>query len=113
MTPTRSEVAKTVSAMKNNNASGIDTINSELIKTAGDTAINILHKIIKNLWEQKQNTPAGWGTGLINPIPKEVDLTLCQNYRSTTLLSTAYKIMTHIIREKLDPFYEELIRDYQ
>lgn len=34
-------------------------------------------------------------------------------YRVTTLLSTAYKVLTRVIRRKLESVYEEILEQYQ
>jgi sorting nexin-29 len=37
----------------------------------------------------------------------------CQNYRGTSLLCTAYKTFTTILKNKLEPYAEKVLRDYQ
>lgn len=47
-----------VKALKNNKAPGIHAITEEMLKSAGDTAHEILHRIVKIIW-QTRGTPPG------------------------------------------------------
>jgi hypothetical protein len=37
----------------------------------------------------------------------------CQNYRGVSLLCTAYRIVTTIVYNKLEPYAEKIIPEYQ
>jgi Reverse transcriptase (RNA-dependent DNA polymerase). len=50
---------------------------------------------------------------MICPIHKKGDVTTCDNYRTVTLLCTAYKIPTNILYVKLVPYAEEIIGEHQ
>lgn len=83
-----------------------------MLKYSGETNAQILYKIISNIWRQKTRLPEDWNTSLINPIPKKGDL-VCSNYKAITLLNIAHKVLTHIIRKKLEGIYENLLGEYQ
>lgn len=57
--------------------------------------------------------PAEWRTGIICPIHKKGNKLVCENYRSISLLSTAYKALTAIIKDKLENYAENIIGEYQ
>lgn len=76
---------KAINVLKNNRAPGTDAITGKMLKYAGKTTTQILHKIIENIWKDKRKLPKEWDTGIINPIPKEGDMTRCNNYRAITL----------------------------
>lgn len=63
-----------VRALKNNKAQGMDTITGEMLKSAGSTAHEILHRIVKIIWQVRGTPPEDWAIGIINPIPKKGDL---------------------------------------
>lgn len=83
------------------------------MKNTGPRAHKVLYQIIKTIWQEKSSIPEDWTMGMINPVPKKGDLTRCQNCRPITLLSTAYKVTTSIIRGKLEEFYENVMGEYQ
>lgn len=95
-----------------NKAPGIDAITGEMLKSAGSTAHEILHRIMKIIWQTRGTPPGDWAIGIINPIPKKEDITVCQNCRARTLLCTAYKVTTSILRKKLDSIYGQVLGKY-
>jgi sorting nexin-29 len=50
---------------------------------------------------------------IICPIHKKGDKLKCENHRGISLLSTAYKLLTTILKERLECFSEEILGDYQ
>lgn len=111
--PSLEDVMGAVRARKNDKAPGIDAITGEMLKSAGNTAHEILHRIVKIIWQIRGTPPGDWTIGIINPIPKKGDITICQNYRAITLLCTAYKVTTSILRKKLDSIYGQALGEYQ
>lgn len=61
--PDIDEVRKAIGAQKNNRAPGIDAITGEMMKYAGNTTTQILHKIIANIWKYKKRLPEEWDIG--------------------------------------------------
>ena len=57
--------------------------------------------------------PGAWDTGNIIPVHKKGDRTVCSNYRGITLLPVCYKVLALIIKEKLEPYVEEALGEYQ
>jgi hypothetical protein len=47
------------------------------------------------------------------PVHKKGDTTDCNNYRGISLLSTSYKILSHILIRTLRPHTDKIIEDYQ
>jgi hypothetical protein len=45
-------------------------------------------------------------------IHKKGDKTDCSNYRSTSLLSTTYNILSNVLLSRLTPYVEEIIGDH-
>lgn len=64
------------------------------------------------IWETEQ-MPEEWRTSIVCPIHKKGDKLLYDNYRGISLLSTAYKVATNIIRNKLEESAESIIGEYQ
>lgn len=46
--------------------------------------------------------PKNWNIGIIVPIHKKEDMTPCDNYRRITLLNITYKVLEHVIYDRLN-----------
>jgi hypothetical protein len=54
-----------------------------------------------------------WEEGVIYPIYKKGDRSVCSNYRGITLLHVRYKIFTSLLHNRLKKFAERETGDYQ
>jgi sorting nexin-29 len=57
--------------------------------------------------------PEEWHTAIMCPIHKKGDKLQSSNYRGISLLNVCYKILTNILRKRLEPYAEEILGDYQ
>lgn len=57
--------------------------------------------------------PESWKIGLICPILKKGDATICENYRGISLLDVTYKILAMMIRKRLSEYADEVVGEYQ
>jgi hypothetical protein len=55
----------------------------------------------------KSQIPQEWETGIVINIHKKGSKSKCENYRGITLLPTAYKLVTNVIKNKLNAHLEE------
>jgi hypothetical protein len=62
---------------------------------------------------EEEKIPEDWERSIIYPIFKKGYKLTCNNYRGISLLSTAYKTLTRILKKRLDPHIEEIIGEYQ
>lgn len=67
---------------------------------------------MERIWTEEV-MPDQWNIGVICLIHKKGDPLICKNYRSISLLNTAYKILSNIIFVRLLPYAEDIIKDYQ
>ena len=89
--------------------------NPSRIKAAGRGGVRIIryeiHKLITSVWN-KEELPDECKQSITVPICKKGDKTDCSNYRGTSLVSTAYRILSNILLPRLTPYAEEIIGDH-
>ena len=110
--PTRTDLKRAIGKLKNNKSPGADNIPAELGKGGGEVLEVKLYDLLILIW-RNEIMPDQWGEGVLLPIHKKGDKLVCSNYRGICLLGTAYKIFTMILYERLLPYAESCITDYQ
>jgi hypothetical protein len=101
-----------IGKLKSYRSPGADQIPAELIHEGGETLRSEIHKLVKLIWNKEQ-LPHQWKESIVVPIHKMGDKTDCSNYRSISLLSTLYKILSNILLARLTPYADEIIGDHQ
>ena len=74
--------------LKNNKAMGTDGIHPELIKYGGNTLLNRIYELVRQIWEE-ESIPKEWNKTIIVPIYKKEDTDRCENYRGIALGNAA------------------------
>ena len=92
--------------MKRGKATGDDGLPVEIVKEAGEDAQKLLLEIMNDAY-RREILPSEWQRGVINPIFKKGDKSLCENYRGISLLSHCGKIFSSIIERRLRAIAEE------
>ena len=110
--PDEIDVEMAIDKLKQNKAPGYDLIPAEMIKKGGRELRLAILKLIQRIWEN-EIIPQEWKVGMINPIYKKGDNMMCENYRAITLLHTTYKILANILYNRMSPYMEQIIGDYQ
>jgi hypothetical protein len=95
--PSLVEVEIAIGKLKSYKSPGTHQIPTELIKAVSETLYSEIHKLICSIWN-KEELPQQWKESIIVPIYKKGDKTDCNNYQGISLLSTAYKILSNILR---------------
>ena len=95
--------------IKNRKAAGLDEIPPELWKTRQFDDMLLRHcNAVYN-----QNPIDKWMKGCILPSPKKDDLGLAKNYRGITLTSIAAKIYNALLRNRIEPKIDNILRKIQ
>ena len=95
--------------IKNRKAAGLDEIPPEVWKTRQFDDILLRHcNAVYN-----QNPIDRWMKGCILPFPKKGDLGLAKNYRGITLTSIAAKIYNALLRNRIEPKIDNILRKNQ
>ena len=80
-------------------ATGPDDVPAQLFKAGGETELDRMHRICVAIWETG-DWPEEWTFSTFIPLPKKGVLTQCENYRTTSLVSHASKILLQIILQE-------------
>ena len=86
-----------------NKTSGGDGIPVELFQIRKDDAMKVLRSICQQIWKTQQ-WPQDWKRSVFIPIPKKGNAKECSNYRTTTLISHASKVMLKILQARLQQY---------
>ena len=106
---TQEELDSVLRKIKNRKAAGLDEIPPEVWKTRQFDDILLRHcNAVYN-----QNPIYRWMKGYILPFPKKGDLGLAKNYRGITLTSIAAKIYNALLRNRIEPKIDNILRKNQ
>ena len=106
---TLEELDSVLRKIKNRKAAGLDEIPPEVWKTRQFDEIQLRHcNAVYN-----QNPIDRWMKGCILPFPKKGDLGLAKNYRGITLTSIAAKIYNALLRNRIEPKIDNILRKNQ
>lgn len=95
------EIAAAWRNLKKKKAPGFDGITNEVWIHGGDGLRDRLIAIIGKIWDGEE-IPEDWKKAVIVPLFKKGDKEEPKNYRGISLLSTAYKLYTEVIRKRLE-----------
>ena len=109
---TMEEFEKGISRMKNGKYPRDDGLPVEVLKEGGATVANKLLKIFNTAYKAEV-VQLDWQKGVISPILKNGDKTVCNNQRGKTLLSHAGKIYNRILKRRLRDCVEDILDDCQ
>ena len=91
---------------------GDDGLSVEVLTGGGATAANSLLKTLNAAYKAEM-VPLDWQKGVISPILKKGEKTVCDNHRGITLLSHAGKIYIRILEIRLRDCVEDILDDCQ
>ena len=106
---TQEELNSVLKKIKNRKAAGLDEFPPEVCKTRQFNDILLRHcNVVYN-----QNPIDRWMKGCILPFPKKGDLRLTKNYQGITLTSIAAKIYNALLRNRIEPKIDNILRKNQ
>ncbi|CAK1591299.1 unnamed protein product [Parnassius mnemosyne] len=110
--PTIEDTKRAIQSIKNNKSPGMDDIQGELIKYAGTGFEKEFHHLVLQIWNNEKMAD-DWNTSVICPLHKKGDILDCNNYRGISLLNTGYKVFANMLFNKLKPYVESSLGEYQ
>ena len=106
------EVTKSIHALKNNKAGGLDEVTAELLKDGGETVAEEFTYLFNLIW-QAEDVPGDWRRGAIVTLPKKGNLSDCNNWRDITLLSIPGKVFCSVLLNRLREYVDSRLREEQ
>ena len=105
----KEELDSVLRKIKNRKAAGLDEIPPEVwkIRQFDDILLRQCNAVYN------QNRIERWTKGCILPFPKKGDLGLAKNYRGITLTSIAAKIYNALLRNRIEPKIDNILRKNQ
>ena len=100
---TAEEISNGISKLKNNKASGLDSISNEMIKARAPIILPFLVIFFNKILETKEY-PDEWAVGIITPIHKSGEIDDPDNYRGITINSCLSKLFTLLLNNRLTNF---------
>lgn len=110
--PNLNEVRKAVQSLKSRKSPGACDIPAEALHALDDNSLALLSHLISLIWQQRQ-VPEDMRKSIIVPIFKKGRKADCANYRGISLLSIAGKVLTTILRHRMQHHYERKLRERQ
>ena len=110
--PTKEEILKSISSLKNGKAAGPDDIPAEAMKASQEVSADALEILLRKIWD-KNKVPQDWRDGHLTVLPKKGDLSICDNHRGIMLLSTPGKVLSKILLERLKSAIDKKLRKNQ
>ena len=84
----------------------------QLLKYGKNELITWLTGFFNEIW-QKEEMPAEWTKGVIVKLPKKGDLSDCNNWRRTILLSAPGNLFCKVLLNRLQTDVNRTLRDEQ
>jgi exonuclease III len=106
-TVTEEEVQKAIKNLKSKPSSGLDQVNSMVLKDGGDVLAMVLTHIV-NTSIVTGKFPARWKEAKVIPLFKKGDNKDCKNYRPISNLSVVSKVLEMVILKQLTTYCEDL-----
>jgi len=97
----KEDIIEATKRMRLKKTAGVDGIPMEAWRFGGMVIKKGLTEVIQKVWKEAK-IPEEWRTSIIVPLYKKGDPNVIPNYRGISLLCTAYKIYTEIIRRRLE-----------
>lgn len=111
--PDFSEYIMALRKLKNNKTPGTDSLPSEIYKYSGSNINNRLYELVLKVWES-ETVPQDWKDASICKLYKgKGQFSDCSSYRGISLLSTAGKILAHILNTRLSRLAEQVLPESQ
>jgi len=108
----QSEVEKAIREMRNKKATGDDDILADVLKLLGDGGLKIMTKLINTIYETGE-WPKDFMEVTMIALNKKPQGTKCNDNRTISLIEHTAKIVTKILRRRIEKNIEEVLGEDQ
>lgn len=106
------ELSEAVQKLSTGKTPGIDGLPSEFYKHFWNQLKDDFYEVF-NYCYQKHELPTSCKRAVLSLLPKKGDLGMLKNWRPVAVLCTDYKILAKCLANRLKPFLEYMVNEYQ
>ena len=108
----QSEVEKAIKEMRNKKATGDDDVPGDMFKLLGEGGLKILTKLINIIYETGE-WPKDFKEVTMIALKKKTQATKCSDHRTISLIAHTGKIVTKIIRSRIEKKIKDVLGEDQ
>jgi len=108
----QSEVEKAIKEMRNRKTTGGDDVPGDVLKLLGEGGLKILTKLINTIYETGE-WPKDFKEVTMIALKKKTQATKCSDHRTTSLTAHTAKILTKILRRRIERKTEYVLGEHQ
>jgi len=108
----QSEVEKAIKEMRNKKATGDDDVPGDVIKLLGEGGLKIMTKLIDTIYETGE-WPKDFTEVTMIALKKKPQATKCSEQRTISLIAHTAKIVTKILRRRIEKKIEDVLEEDQ
>jgi len=108
----QSEVEKAIKEMRNKKATGDDDVPTGVHKLLGDGGLKIMTKLINTIYETGE-WPKDFMEVTMIALKKKPQATKCNDHRTISLIAHTAKIVTKMLRRRIEKKIEEVLGEDQ
>ena len=98
--PTGDEVLAALSRIKVGKAASNNGLLPDIVKCCGGPLLDFIVLLFRTVWRERERAvPAEWHDAILLPVPKNGDLSVCDNWRGISLLDVMGKLFAQIIND--------------
>jgi len=103
-------VEKAIKEMRNRKATGDDDVPGDVLKILGEGGLKILTKLINTIYENGE-WPKDFTEVTMTTLKKKTQDTKCSDHHTVSLISHTAKIITKILRRRIERNIEYVLRE--
>ena len=108
----QSEVEKAIKEMRNKKATGDDDVPADVLKLLGDGGLKIMTKLINTIYETGE-WPKDFMEVTMIALKMKPQATKCNDHRTISLIAHTAKMVTKILRRRIEKKIEEVLGEDQ